>query len=384
MDFRRSSQQRRRRNLLDERDAAPRRRRKAKAALPAPVYTDAALDENQPPITGLILKWDLTFLGLAILAAATVAGLIALDVSSPGWSESLGGMDLAPLRLAGGGTLAAWLKSALLALSFGTCLLIYQVRRYKTDDYRGAYLIWMWAAASLALAGVDCAVDLQGVARRVLVHVTQTPIHAEGSVWGTIVVAALYLPLVLRLSLEVWSSKPALLALLFAGALHAAASLIGLQLPGVERFDGEAWAVGGGIVLGHWFLFISFALYARYVYFDAQGLYVSVAADLDEEEEEDEDEEEEEVEEKPKASTAPAGVSIHRSDLDTSKTPPATTYRRFDSGSTSTPAPSSANSRRDDEEDEDDEEDSSSTSTTFGGRKLTKAERKKLRRQGKL
>ena len=377
MDFRRSNN-RRRRNLLEEREAAPRRRKRTKAALPAPIYADAALDENQPPLTDLIFRWDLTFAGSILLAAASVGGLIALDMAAPGWSEALGGLDLSALRLSGGGTLAAWLKSALLALAVGFCLLIYQVRRYKTDDYRGTYLIWLWAAASLLLASVDCAVDLQGIARRVLVRLTQTPLHADGAAWGAIAVAVFYTPLVLRLSLEVWPSKPALIALGVAAALHAVATFIGLQLPGMERFEGEAWVVGGGIVLGHWFLFLAVAFYARFVYFDAQGLYARADADaeLDEEDDdEEEDDEEEEATEKKTASTG-SGVTIHRSEPTTASSSP-TTFRRFDSSSTPSPSSSSAKSQSDDEDDDDD-------SSTSGGRQLSKAERKRLRRLGKL
>src|SRR5690606_3952739 len=96
---------------------------------------------------------------LAILGAAALLALAHwLAVT---WPPLAHREPLArPLRLARPDSFGAWLRSALLVLAALTSLLVYQLRRYRNDDYRGSYRIWPPVIILIAISSVDGIVGL--------------------------------------------------------------------------------------------------------------------------------------------------------------------------------------------------------------------------------
>ena len=64
-----------------------------------------------------------------------------------------GGAPVAALDLAAKGSLGCWFSSLLLLAAAAVAILVYAVRRHRTDDYQGRYRIWLWAAGLLVPDG---------------------------------------------------------------------------------------------------------------------------------------------------------------------------------------------------------------------------------------
>ena len=65
-----------------------------------------------------------------------------------------------PLRMDAADGFANLLLTATWAATAATCLLIYQLRRYRLDDYRGRYRVWRIAIIAATLVAITSAVDV--------------------------------------------------------------------------------------------------------------------------------------------------------------------------------------------------------------------------------
>lgn len=101
-----------------------------------------------------------------MFAFALVAGLLVSVLAVAHWA-ALWWEPLAtrphmarPLRLDRPDSFGAWLATGMLVLTAGLSLLVYQLRRYRSDDYHGHYRIWRIAILVCLLASLDGVVDL--------------------------------------------------------------------------------------------------------------------------------------------------------------------------------------------------------------------------------
>lgn len=282
MEFQRSGAERRRRVFMDDQHApaddasaeTPSRTRKQGPTAPAhakTAYAEAAQNHRQPRITDLIPKraWSVTVLALSGFTA--VAGVLLLythvfRARSLLTVEAMSGLDLDSRA-----SLATWLSSAVLAVAAGGAVVVYMVRRHKQDDYRGHYRWWLWTAAALLLASMDATAGLHRMLPPLLRHVTGKSLYGDGSIWWMVIVGGLLGTLVIRIGLEIRRCRGSLvmLGLAIAGYTTAGALTLGM-LPLVDS-GLLILATAGCLLTAHVLLGLTVALYARYVYLDAHG-----------------------------------------------------------------------------------------------------------------
>jgi len=284
MTIRRSGtcDQRRRRVLLEENLAAPPSeaesgtRRRGEDQDPARPqtqrsYTDAALACHQPPVTALIPQrfWTLAVLALAGLSA--IAGIVAVHGQIFQRTPAAVFGPWRCLDLQAPGSLAGWFSSLVLLAACFLSVQILRLRRHKTDDYRGRYRVWFWlpalffmmAAAAVTKFHVDVFIALQNYTD--WLNADQWQWTILGTVCGLWTLAAI------RLGIEVRSSRGALFLLTIATACYYAAASKGLiSLPEIGQIL-LVMAESSALMLGHLATLLTVAVYARYVYDDAQG-----------------------------------------------------------------------------------------------------------------
>ena len=120
---------------------------------------------------------------LLLVASAMLAGLEA----SYAWMlerVAHGGSRVAALDLAAKGSLGCWFSSLLLVAASAAALLVYSVRRHRTDDYQGRYRIWLSAAAVCFLLATDQAASLREAFRDLMIVLTGTPLTATAPSGG--------------------------------------------------------------------------------------------------------------------------------------------------------------------------------------------------------
>lgn len=118
-----------------------------------------------------------------------------------------------------------WVRALFLAAAAGTATLIYQLRRYRNDDYRGSYRIWPPVIILIAIGSIDAVAGLfpwlgeliqWGMGRRVVV---------SGGDWMRMLLSVGGLALGVRILIELRSSKLAL-ASMAIGSLFFAIPLL--------------------------------------------------------------------------------------------------------------------------------------------------------------
>ncbi len=234
-------------------------------------YGDAEFLQQQIRLLDLVPRRAVTFVLVLLLAAAILAGLEA----SYGWMldrVSAGGRSVAALDLAAKGSLGCWFCSLMLLAASVTALLIYSVRRYRTDDYRGRYRIWRWAAACWLLMATDEAASLRDGLRELMTSMTGTPLLGDGSLWWVIVYVLILGAIGSRLLLDMRSDPFAMGILVVAGiaATTAIMGQLGLILP--EPDSRRIMVSSGAAMLGGLALLMAMLLHARHVLRDAEGL----------------------------------------------------------------------------------------------------------------
>jgi hypothetical protein len=239
-------------------------------------------------VTDLIPKRPTGLAILFLVGAGTIAALELLQAWTPRLAP-YAGPGAGAFSLRGPASLSIWFSSTVLSLAGLAAILVYNVRRLRSDDYRGRYRIWLWAAMCCFLASVDVTASYHEAFKETLSRVAGTRVYGDGSVWWIAAWLFLFGGVGLRLVVdmrECWPSTATLIAGFSAYGL-AVAARFGLPL-GTHGLMIEEGAKLSGALL----LLMAFVLHARHVILDAEGL-------LDGDEEQDEAEEDAEYEEIP-------------------------------------------------------------------------------------
>jgi hypothetical protein len=263
---------RRRRSLLEDTTAAQepgtaaKSRRTSKAA---EAYTELARSECHARWSDFVSlrNWTLAafFTVGLLLIAALEAGYYFATQSAIWPAGGLGALDLAEA-----GSLAGW-WSALVML---TCALlsafVYSVRRYRLDDYRGRYRVWLWGVGLWLVMSIDGVADLRGALRALGVELTGRIGPGDGVLWWLAPWAVLLLWLGLRMVLDVRACRTAT-ASFVVGIGGVAAGFILPQLSlSLANHQAVMIAVACSL-LGRWLLFFGLVAFARHVLLDAHG-----------------------------------------------------------------------------------------------------------------
>ncbi|MFM8252150.1 MAG: hypothetical protein ACKOBW_11190 [Planctomycetota bacterium] len=284
MEFRRSGQsnQRRRRVLKEDPSASledggtnPGKRR-GKASLPGRSYSEAALEENQPHITELIpyRPWTLAICLLgSLLAGVVVEGAFAHQELIARWIPPLNIRVLDPREP---GSLAAWLSSVFLLLSAVASLIIFSIRRFRTDDYHGRYRVWMRCAVLGLVASIDAATRLHDVPRSLFdVIITRLGRDATAATaqtaWCWLVMLGIT-AVTVRLVIEMRSSWGAMAGIVTAWCSYLLVTLLATGWMTISVDTVNVLLISSARLAGDLLVLGSLLVYSRYVYLDSQGL----------------------------------------------------------------------------------------------------------------
>ncbi len=282
-------------------------------------YGDAEFLEQQWRLLDLIPQRALSLVVVVSALTAVITSLEFLYV----WMldcAAEGGTMFSAFDLASKGSLANWFSSLLLLATAGASILVYTVRRYRTDDYQGRYRIWLWAAACWFLLAADQAANLREAFRHMMVSLTGTSLAGDGSLWWAVFYVFLLGSVGSRIVMDMRASLSAV-AWLATAAIFFTLAIAGRL--GWSPFEDSGWQImflTGIEMLGNLMLLTAITLFARHVLQDAQGL-------LPHGEEDAEPEVEEDLECEETATTSSSSVRWRKIDPP-HVTPQPTTYQR--------------------------------------------------------
>lgn len=367
MDFRRgASDERRRRVLIDEvaskerdDDTAPEKpARKASVRL----YSDGAVTDRQPRVTDLVpTRWlPLTLLSAFLVLAP--AAVIALGQQMHARGLVQNSPALAALDLTQRGNVAEWFTSLLLAGGALLSLAIFSIRRHRTDDYQGQYRLWLLVAVAFLVASLDAATHIREALGLGVTRLSGQMILGKPTGWCLLAYGLFAGALAIRVGLEIYRSKAATALLGLTLAIYAtlAATMVGVaftQDPLTNLVIRTSLIFGGAAGL-----LLTLASYARFVHREAEGLTVAKRKKA---------KPAEDSKKKTKAS------DDDKADDAKSDSKPAITLKPGPLAGKAAAKPAA----QDDDDDEDEEEDDE---RGFSGSKLSKSERKRLKRQQSL
>ena len=237
-----------------------------------PRYSDAAGVDHHPQVTDFLPRRYRSIGLTAFVGVAATAVVEALYWFVAPAADKYGFDVAAAFDLAASGGIAGWLASVLLVASAATCLLIYSLRRHRIEDFKGRYRVWLSAAVACTLLSLESVAPLHRlVAAAAAYHTGWTGLRGHAAWW----LALGGLPLVwiaVRAWLDARESRlaAAALATAFVAFGVAVVSFLGVS-PALEP-RGEVMVSAGAALFGYWMLFVGIVSYGRFVVLDAQGL----------------------------------------------------------------------------------------------------------------
>ena len=251
--------------------------------------------DEQARLTDLVPQKLPKILALFIVGLLVVAGLEMLYAWMPELAPMTTDGRVAAFDLDGEGSLAVWFSSATFLLAAFTAVVVYTVRRHKTDDYHGHYRVWLWAAMCWLILSVDETASLHEGFKEMMTQVTGTRLLGDGSMWWVIAYFFLLGAVGTRLVVDMRSCRLSTASMGMVAVCYCLAILaqLGWILP--ESGARGVMVEEGAEMTGNLFLLLAMVLHARYVVLDAEGLLPQREEDdaedeYDEEYEYDEDE----------------------------------------------------------------------------------------------
>ncbi|QDU97059.1 hypothetical protein [Lignipirellula cremea] len=279
MQFRQAGSRDRRRRVFQE-DASESRAAQSEEetsaeATPSKSYPDEALPERQARVTDLLPVSVWSFVAGITLLALGVASVELLYVFFDRWQEQIGAENLRAFDLNSPANIGGWFSSITFFLASCASVLIFSLRRHRHDDYRGRYRVWLSAAVVFLVASIDTAAGLRRTIGGLVLHFSGAAVAENTSTWTLLACALIALGVTLRLVGEIYRSRAAMcgLALMItaysvsAGVTLGAAPKLGLVMTGQASLITSSAAA----MTGHIAALLTVLLYGRYVMLDAQG-----------------------------------------------------------------------------------------------------------------
>jgi hypothetical protein len=264
--------ERRRRSLLEDAAVAaddgptarPRRTSKTNET-----YTELARNDCHArwsdfvPLRNLTVAAFLTA-GLASIAALETAFFFASQTEL--WSSG----KLAALDLARADSLAGWFMTLAMFAAAVLSLFVYSVRRYRLDDYRGRYRVWLWGGWLWLVMSIDASADLRSAVQAACIALSGRVGPLDGMVWWLAPWSLLVAWLGVRMVLDMRGCRTATASLLVGLALLPWGLILRqVELPLAARE--LAMITCGCWLLGGWLLLFGNVASARHVLLDAHG-----------------------------------------------------------------------------------------------------------------
>ncbi|TWU26854.1 hypothetical protein Pla52o_07090 [Novipirellula galeiformis] len=203
--------------------------------------------------------------GIAIL-------LCGAHYASVAWPAIVNQPEIArPLRLDRPDSFGRWVTCVMLAACAGASLLIYQVRRYRVDDYTGQYRLWRLVLIVMFVASINSLVSVVDWAGAMLDVAFGKRVALSGNDWLGIVISIGGAVLAIRLVAEVRRSRWALLTMIAAWLIMAIAPAAKWHFFAVESI-GRWSIVTSAPLLACTTLFISLGGYLRMLFREVRNL----------------------------------------------------------------------------------------------------------------
>lgn len=307
---------------------------------------------------------SLLFLG----AAAIIGGLEAAYYWMPQIAPQTSDGAVAALDLDSEGSLSTWFSTATLSMAFLVGLMVYWVRKQREDDYHGRYRIWLWASLCWLVMSIDEGASLHEGFKELMTLSTGNRIWGDGSLWWAGPYAFVLGVVGIRLLLDMRPARMPIFTLLLAGACYAVGVVAQLGFIFPDALAKAIMVEEGAEMAGHFMLLFCMLVSARYMILDAQGLITHRKKRVRDEETEDD-----EQVTKPKAKKK-ANPEVHKPHPapPAPESEPRTSKRAKRKQAEAQRAAVKANPEPEPEPEE------------APQRKLTRAERKALRRQRRL
>ena len=237
-----------------------------------PRYGAGANIENHPQVTSFVPRRfrTLCLIALGGLGVAVAAELTAHHAER--LSELAQVVSPAEVTEVFANRLVAWTSALLLLLAAGYTRLIFSLRRHRVDDTRGRYRVWRtagWFAVALSLNAV---VGGHAIVARCLGNLVDWHLLPANVGWWLAPAAVMGGWLMIKLVIEAAECRSALVFYLLAVACLTAA---GVHSAGWSPTWATNWpdSLSRALPLGGYtFLLVGSLLFARYVILDVQGL----------------------------------------------------------------------------------------------------------------
>lgn len=235
-------------------------------------YGNASFMDEQARVTDLIPKRLSVFALLFLGGLTVIVGLVYLY----SWMPDLAGYTtdgrVAAFDLDGEGSLAVWVSSTLLNLSALVALLVFSVRRHRTDDYNGRYRVWLWAAMCWLVMSIDETGSVHEGFKEMMTRLAGTRLFGDGSIWWVVPYFFLLGAVGLRLLVDMRECRLSSSALLAAGAAYATSVVAQLGWIAGQGGAREVMIEESAELLGDLLILMAMGLHARFVILDAEGL----------------------------------------------------------------------------------------------------------------
>jgi hypothetical protein len=237
-----------------------------------PRYSDAAGVENHAQITDFIPR---RYRSIALLIAAggiSTAAIASLDYFATPIARTLGATQIVALKLMAPGSFGAWVAAVVLLLASAASILVYSLRRHRIDDFRGRYRIWLAVAVACLLVSANSVTGFHNLLAAAMSHLTGWTALRAGAIWWLVLAILPLVWIALRSLVEVRESRLAASLLVAAVGCYVGAATTALGAVSFADPRIEIALSGAVLLMGHWILLAAVVSYARYVVLDAQGL----------------------------------------------------------------------------------------------------------------
>jgi hypothetical protein len=129
----------------------------------ATAYTSGVRRRLRARVFHFVPKHRRTLLGVWVGLLLLAIGLIAADYLARVWEVPERLQPLANFfRLDQPAALVAYVRAQCFLIASLATALVFQLRRHRSDDYRGHYRLWRWIALLLLVASIDAATSMRG------------------------------------------------------------------------------------------------------------------------------------------------------------------------------------------------------------------------------
>lgn len=237
----------------------------------APRYGEQANVEHHPQVTDYVPRRLRAMIVTLLAGLGAAAGAQTLAHYADQAAATVPGLAASELSQFAAGVVS-WASAVALLVGAMLAKLTYSLRRHRVDDYAGRYRVWRWIAWGGVLASLNSVVHIETLVARLAVAATGMSLTSTGAEWWLAPLAVVGGWIFVRLALEVRESRTALTMLLAAAACYAAAAAGALGWAPAMLGSWSAALAGALPLAGHTLALVGLMIFARYVVLDVQGL----------------------------------------------------------------------------------------------------------------